>query len=196
MASSFGSQDALGASTRRAVFTDRDGTLNPDFHYLDDPERYDFLPGVTRGIQLLHEHGFVVLCVTNQSGVGRGLFTKERLEEIHRRINERLEQHGTRIDGFYYCPHRPEEGCECRKPGTLLFQRAAGEHRLDLRSSAVIGDRALDIEVGAKLGMLSAFVPERGMERIAREELRSQGAHPDIEADSFLGAVLGILSQG
>jgi D-glycero-D-manno-heptose 1,7-bisphosphate phosphatase len=181
---------------RRAVFTDRDGTLNPDFHYLSDPDRYEFLPGVVRGVQLLHEHGYLVVCVTNQSGIGRGFFTEARLAEIHRRINERLAQHHTRIDAFYHCPHRPDEGCECRKPGTLLFRRAEREHRLDLRSSAIIGDRVLDIEVGSALGMVSAFVPERGVEATSESELAERDAVPDLRAGSFLGAVLQILSLG
>jgi len=184
------------ASLHRAVFTDRDGTLNPDFHYLSEPDRYEFLPGVVRGIQLLHDHGFRVICVTNQSGVGRGFFSADRLEAIHRRINERLAREGTGIDAFYYCPHRPEEGCACRKPGTELFVRAAEEHRLDLRSSAIIGDRALDVQVGERLGMLSALVPERGLERMTEEELRRVGSYPDLRAGSFLGAVLQILTVG
>ena len=134
------SQDAGAPARRRAVFTDRDGTLNPDFHYLSEPDRYEFLPGVVEGIRLLREHGFLVICVTNQSGVGRGYFTRERLEEIHARIRDRLKPHGTEIDAFYYCPHRPEDGCRCRKPSTELFERAVAEWGIDLgvrRSSAI-----------------------------------------------------------
>ncbi|MHB8352131.1 MAG: D-glycero-alpha-D-manno-heptose-1,7-bisphosphate 7-phosphatase [Thermoplasmata archaeon] len=181
---------------RRAVFTDRDGTLNPDVHYLSDPERIEFLPGVIRGIALLREHGYLVLCVTNQSGIGRGYFTAERLEEIHRRIARRLEAEGAPLDGFYYCPHHPEDRCACRKPGVALFLQAAREHRLDLATSAIIGDRVLDMEVGRTLGMVSAFVPERGLEASAREELRARGSFPELTAGTFLGAALQILSLG
>lgn len=192
-----GGQDAPAPpGRRRAVFTDRDGTLNPDFHYLSDPDRYEFLPGVTDGIRLLHEHGFLVICVTNQSGVGRGFFTAERLEEIHRRIGQRLEAQGTHIDAFYYCPHRPEEQCACRKPGIELFERAAKEHGVDLKGSAIIGDRYLDILVGARLGLMSALVPERGMEAETNAELVTHAAHPAIRAGTFLGAVQQILGFG
>ncbi len=180
----------------RAVFTDRDGTLNPDLHYLSDPERIEFLPGVVQGISRLREHGYRVICVTNQSGIGRGYFTAARLEEVHRRIDLRLRAAGSPLDGFYYCPHRPEERCACRKPGTALFLRAAREHRLDLATSAIIGDRVLDMEVGRALGMVSAFVPERGLEARARAELRERGSFPELSAGTFLGAVLQILSLG
>ena len=188
-------QSGAGAPRRRrAVFVDRDGTLNPDFHYLSDPDRYEFLPGVVDGLQLLHRHGYLVLCVTNQSGIGRGFFTEERLREIHDRINGRLRAGGTQIDGFYYCPHRPEEQCGCRKPGTDLFVRAQEEHGLDLASSAIIGDRALDVEVGERLSIVSVLVPERGLERMTEEELRERGVAPTFRAGTFLGAVRGLLS--
>lgn len=181
---------------RRALFTDRDGTLNPDFHYLSDPDRYDFLPGVRAGLSLLHEHGYLVVCVTNQSGVGRGLFTEARLAEIHERIQQRLGETGERIDAFYHCPHRPEEGCACRKPGRALFDRAARDLGIDLRLSAIIGDRSLDIEVGRTLGMRTLLVPERGLERAVEEELRARGVRPDLYAGSFFGAALQLLSLG
>jgi histidinol-phosphate phosphatase family protein len=181
---------------RRAVFTDRDGTLNPDFHYLSDPDRYEFLPGVIEGIRRLRAHGYLVICVTNQSGVGRGFFTSERLEAIHRRIEERLEGAGTRLDAFYYCPHRPDEGCPCRKPGIELFERAARDLQIDLKSSAIVGDRFLDILVGARLGMTSTLVPERGMEREIEAELADHRAAPDLRAGTFLGAVDQLLAFG
>ncbi|HEV2316796.1 MAG TPA: HAD family hydrolase [Thermoplasmata archaeon] len=183
-------------SSRRVVFTDRDGTLNPDFHYLREPERFEFLPGVVRALQLLHEHGHRVVCVTNQSGVGRGFFSEPQLLAIHRTINERLERSATRVDAFYYCPHLPTDGCRCRKPGTELFERAARDLDIDLRSSAIIGDRVMDIEVGSALGMLSVLVPERGLEERTNAELRERGIEPDLRAESFGAAALQILSLG
>jgi histidinol-phosphate phosphatase family protein len=180
---------------RPAVFVDRDGTLNPDFHCLSDPDRYEFLPGVIQGLRLLREHGYRVICVTNQSGIGRGFFTEATLRAIHERINLRLRQGGAGIDAFYYCPHRPEDGCACRKPGTELFVRAERDHRLDLQNSAIIGDRALEMEVGTTLGLRSVFVPERGLERMMEEELRERGSRPDFRAGTFLGAALLLLGS-
>jgi histidinol-phosphate phosphatase family protein len=181
---------------RRAVFVDRDGTLNPDFHYLSDPARYEFLPGVIDGLRWFRAHGYLLFCVTNQSGIGRGYFTVETLNAIHARIDERLHQAGVGLDGYYYCPHRPEEGCECRKPGTLLFRRAAEEHGIDLRASAIIGDRSLDMEVGRTLGMTSVLVPERGLETQTEAELRAQGVQPMYRAGTFRGAAILLLGNG
>ncbi|HLY76468.1 MAG TPA: HAD-IIIA family hydrolase, partial [Thermoplasmata archaeon] len=109
---------------RRAVFVDRDGTLMPDLHYLADPEATELAQGVGDALRLFHQHDYVVLCVTNQSGVGRGLFTEETVHRIHRRLNEKLRPYRAGVDGFYYCPHLPEQKCDCRKPGTALFHRA------------------------------------------------------------------------
>jgi histidinol-phosphate phosphatase family protein len=186
----------MAPERHRVVFTDRDGTLNPDFHYLSDADRYEFLPGVIEGLRLLRAHGYRLVCVTNQSGVGRGFFTTERLETIHRRIGERLTAAGAHLDAFYYCPHRPDEGCPCRKPGTELFERAARELSLDLSGSAIIGDRALDMLVGARLGLTSVLVPERGLESETESELVRMGAFPDLRAGSFHGAAQALLALG
>jgi histidinol-phosphate phosphatase family protein len=184
------------AALRRAVFTDRDGTINPDLHYLDRAERIELYPGVARGVRRLRERGFTVVCVTNQSGIGRGLYTDADVHRIHERVNERLAGEGARVDAFYYCPHMPGAGCDCRKPNTGLFERAAREHRIDLRSSAIIGDRALDVEVGERLGLLTALVPERGLEGPIDAELAACRAIPDVRAPSFEGAVARILARG
>jgi histidinol-phosphate phosphatase family protein len=181
---------------RRAVFTDRDGTINPDLHYISRAERIELYPTVGRGIRWLRARGFAVVCVTNQSGVERGLYTAEDVDRIHRRVNELLAAEGARIDAFYYCPHRPERGCDCRKPNTELFVRAAREHRIDLGSSAIIGDHALDVEVGDRLGLLTALVPERGLESVIEDELDRRRAVPDVRAPTFEGAVARILSRG
>jgi D-glycero-D-manno-heptose 1,7-bisphosphate phosphatase len=181
---------------RRAVFVDRDGTLDPDLHYLRDAERLELFRGVGQALQLVHAHGQLVVCVTNQSGVERGYYTTEDVERIHSRVNDFLAAEGTRVDAFYYCPHAPEHGCDCRKPGTGLFVRAAAELGLDLPGSAMVGDRATDIEPGRRLGMLTALVRSRGHEAEVDAELAAHGVVPDIRSDTFLGAVLRILARG
>jgi D-glycero-D-manno-heptose 1,7-bisphosphate phosphatase len=200
MAESEGSSIPIAPPSRaalaRAVFVDRDGTLNPDLHYLADPERVELFAGVSDGIRWFHSHEFRVVCVTNQSGIERGLYTDADVAGVHRRINERLAQAGTTIDAFYYCPHAPERGCACRKPGTLLFERARDELRLDLAASAIIGDRLLDVEVGHRLGMLTALVPERGREVDPVDEIDRSGTVPEIWAESFTGAAARVLARG
>ena len=182
---------------RRALFVDRDGTINPDLKYLKEADRVELNHGVAEGLSLARAHGFRILCVTNQSGVERGFYTREEVEEIHRRLNERLAaRHAPPIDAFYYCPHAPESDCDCRKPRTGLFERARAEWNIDLASSAVIGDRALDVEAGRALGLLTAVVLPKGHERRVREELREHGAEADIESLSFESAVCRILARG
>ncbi len=181
---------------RRALFTDRDGTLNPDLHYLKEAERLELFRGVARGVALARRHGFVVVCVTNQSGVERGLYTREDVERIHRRVNEILRVQGTEVDAFYYCPHAPERGCACRKPGTLLFEEAAKDWNLEISSSAIVGDRRLDIEAGRRLGLLTALVPGRSRAAESRAEFSDGAPRPEIVAESFEVAVDRILARG
>lgn len=181
---------------RRAVFVDRDGTLNPDLRYLADASRLEVYEGVAEGIRLLRAHGYLVVCATNQSGVERGYYTEEDIGRIHDRLNAILAPAGAWVDAFYYCPHAPEAGCRCRKPGTGMFERAAADLALDLPSSAVVGDRSLDIEAGQKLGLLTALVPSRGHEAEARRELADLHLVADLEAPSFRAAAHRILLRG
>jgi D-glycero-D-manno-heptose 1,7-bisphosphate phosphatase len=185
-----------GGGLRRAVFVDRDGTLNPDLHYLKEAERLEVFQGVGDGIRWLRQHGYLVVCVTNQSGVERGFYTDEDVHRIHRRLNEILRPRGAAVDAFYYCPHAPETGCACRKPGVRLFREAAEEWNIDLAGSAIVGDRALDIEAGARLGLLTAVVPHHGGSAGLRRELEAARVTPDLWAPSFAGAAARILTRG
>ncbi len=190
-----GSGDAA-TPHRRAIFVDRDGTLIPDLRYLDDAERVEVFRGVAEGIRWLRAHGYLIVCVTNQSGVERGFYSVDDVERIHRRLNERLEAGGARIDAFYYCPHAPETGCPCRKPGTLLFERARDDWGIGFAASAIIGDRALDVIAGERLGLLTAVVMSPGHVDEVERELTEQRAEPDLKALSFLGATRRILGRG
>lgn len=181
---------------RRAVFVDRDGTLNVDTHYLPGPEKVELHAGVSRGVALLRSHDFLVVVVTNQSGIARGFYTRQAVEEIHRRIQDLLASAGTRVDAFYYCPHAPQDGCACRKPGTALFAQAARDLGIDLPSSAIIGDRMLDVDAGAKLGLTTVYVPEPGALERYPEERRRARTEADILAPSFLSGCLRILARG
>lgn len=181
---------------RRAVFIDRDGTINPDLRYLADAERLEVFQGVGESIRLLRAHGYAVVCVTNQSGIERGLYTVGDVERIHRRLQEILARDGTQVDAFYYCPHAPERGCRCRKPGTELFERAAVDLHLRLPWCAMIGDRGLDAEAGRRLGMRTVLVPPPGLEAELRRALRTPEEQPDHIAISMRAAVAYLLSPG
>ncbi len=186
----------LARPRRRALFVDRDGTLNPDLHYLKDAERLELYRGVGRALALAHDCGWAVVCVTNQSGVERGFYTEADVARIHARLNDRLARSGGRIDAFYHCPHAPEHGCRCRKPGTELFERAATDLELDLPTSAILGDRVLDAEAGRRLGMRTALVRWPGHDAEVAAEFRARGIVPDVRADSVEGAVRRLLALG
>jgi histidinol-phosphate phosphatase family protein len=181
---------------RRAVFVDRDGTLNPDLHYLSEAARVEVFHGVGEGIRLLRAHGYLVVCVTNQSGVERGFYTDQDVEAIHDRIRVLLAKEGATIDRFYYCPHAPETNCKCRKPGTELFERAQRDLGIGFADSAIIGDRSLDIEAGERLGLLTGLVPAPGHSAEVAQELRERHSVPDWVAPSFRAAALHILHRG
>ena len=143
----------------KAVFVDRDGTINRDVSYCSHPEDFELLPTVNEGIRLLNEHGFKVVVVTNQSGIARGYFTEEMLTRIHQKMRDDLAKDGASVDAIYYCPHHPDAGCECRKPNTGLFHQAAAELQIDLASSYIIGDKLLDIAAAKGLNCKIVLVP-------------------------------------
>ena len=149
----------------RAVFLDRDGTINVEKHYLHKIEDFEFIPGAPEAIKKLKDAGFLVIVVSNQAGVARGFFDEQAVETLHRHLQSELAALGTAIDAFYFCPHHPEEGvgryriaCDCRKgePGMLL--QAAREHNIDLHASFMIGDKLADIEAGERAGCQSILV--------------------------------------
>ena len=139
---------------RPAVFLDRDGTLVHDPGFLRDPSAVRLLPGAAEAVARLNLAGLVVVVVTNQSGIAQGFITPDEYAAVEERVAELFGALGARIDGTYHCPHYPSVGgpCECRKPGTLLYRRAAEERRLDLRASWGVGDRLSDLEPLRSLG--------------------------------------------
>ncbi|KIH75776.1 D-alpha,beta-D-heptose 1,7-bisphosphate phosphatase [Geoalkalibacter ferrihydriticus] len=150
---------------RRAVFLDRDGTINVEKDYLFRPEDFEFIPGAPEAIARLKQAGFLVIVVTNQSGVARGYFSVDEVRALHDFLQKELAPFGAAVDAFYLCPHHPEQGvgsyksdCDCRKgrPGMLL--RAAAEHAIDLRRSFMVGDKVADVEAGRRAGCRSLLV--------------------------------------
>jgi histidinol-phosphate phosphatase family protein len=141
-----------------AVFIDRDGTIIKEKSYISDPEQVEILPNSVSALKLLTENGFKLFVVTNQSGVGRGFFSLEELHAVHDRLSSLLEAAGTAVNKIYFCPHRPDEGCECRKPKPGMVMRAKNEFDIDLTRSYMIGDRSEDIELGAAAGLKAVLV--------------------------------------
>jgi histidinol-phosphate phosphatase family protein len=146
---------------RGAAFLDRDGTLVVDQHYLARAGQMRLVAGATDAVRRLNDAGVPVIVVTNQSGIARGLLTPAQYEQTRSRLETLVAANGARITATYHCPHFPEVSgpCECRKPGTLLYRRAAREHDLDLRRSLYAGDRMRDVIPGQRLGGLAVLVP-------------------------------------
>jgi D-glycero-D-manno-heptose 1,7-bisphosphate phosphatase len=130
-----------------AVFLDRDGTVMEDAHYIKAPEQVRLLPGAARAVKRLNEAEIPVIIVTNQSGIGRGLFTVEEYEAVRAYFESLLRDEGAHIDASYYCPHLPDKPLigNCRKPGTLMFEKAISDFKLDPANVAYVGDRWRDV---------------------------------------------------
>ncbi len=153
------------AALRRAVFLDRDGTINVEKEYLIDPLDFEFIPGAPEALKSFQDAGFLLVIVSNQSGVARGYFTESQVNELHQYMEKRLEPFGVTLDGIYYCPHHPEYGqgeylsdCDCRKgkPGMLL--KAATKLQIDLSQSFMVGDKIADIQAGHAAGCKTYLV--------------------------------------
>ncbi|NOY82689.1 MAG: HAD family hydrolase [Kiritimatiellaeota bacterium] len=144
--------------SRKAVFLDRDGTLVADRGYLADPEGIELLPGVAEGLAALLKAGFLLVVVTNQSGVGRGMFPMTAVEAQHQRLKQLLTDQHVELAGIEVCPHCPEDHCDCRKPAPGMLLRAARRLHLDLDSSFLVGDKCSDIQAGAAVGCRGVLV--------------------------------------
>ncbi|MCL0080153.1 D-glycero-beta-D-manno-heptose 1,7-bisphosphate 7-phosphatase [Dehalococcoidia bacterium] len=174
---------------KRAVFLDRDGTIARDVHYCRRVEDFELLPTVPEAIRLLNTNSLKVVVITNQSGITRGYFTEEILAQIHDKMKQELAKDGAWVDAIYYCPHHPDDGCECRKPKTGLFLQAARELDIDLSRSFVVGDVQMDIDAGRALGSKTVLVttgPQGG--NIIVDP-------PDYTAGSLLEAAKWILKE-
>ena len=134
----------------KACFLDRDGTINVEVSYLHEPEKLILEKNVPQALKLLQDNNFKLIVITNQAGVARGMYEEKDITAVHKKMDELLAQYGVKIDAYYYCMHHPDFNgkCGCRKPGTLLFQKAAEDFNLDLEKSFMVGDRLSDIEAG------------------------------------------------
>ena len=145
---------------RRAVFLDRDGTLIEEGIYLSDPDRVVLLPGTAAALSDLRDAGFMLVVVTNQSGIARGLFSEDDYHAVAQRLDDVLAEAGSPVDATMYCPHHPDFGpaCECRKPATGMYRQAAAELGLDLADSYYVGDRVRDVAPARELGGVGVLV--------------------------------------
>jgi D-glycero-D-manno-heptose 1,7-bisphosphate phosphatase len=144
--------------SRRFVILDRDGTINVEVDYVLDSSQIEMIPGAIEALRELQALGLGMVVVTNQSPIGRGLLTWERLDEIHERLRALLREGGVELDGIYVCPHEPADGCGCRKPEPGTALRAAEEHGFDLTEAFVVGDHVADMQMGRRVRATTILV--------------------------------------
>jgi len=185
---------AVGGVDRAALFVDRDGTLVREVGYLDDPGRLELLPGVAAALREARAAGHPVVVVSNQSGVGRGYFPLARAHATMAELRRRLRAEGVELDAIYLCPHAPDEGCACRKPGIALLRRAADDLRLDLTRSVMVGDKRIDSATGQAAGGAGVLV-RTGYGR-EQEGDGAAGPAPDRVFDDLTAAVAWFLARG
>lgn len=166
------------------IFLDRDGTIIVDKVYLNNPEEVEFINGVIDGLQKLVQRGFKLVIVTNQSGIARGIVQIENLHAIHKKIIDVLKPHGVEIFKIYYCPHLPEDNCNCRKPKTGMVEEIKA--LIDIKKSFVIGDKDTDVYFGKNLGIKTVLLT-RDKNNIPLET--------DFVAENFNEAVEIVIKQ-
>ena len=171
------------------IFLDRDGTTNRDTGYIKSVDELQIFPGAVEAVARLKQAGARVVMITNQSGVGRGLFSIETLGAVHARLRAVFEAGGAPFDGLYYCPHHPDDGCACRKPGTVMVERAVADLGLDLSRAYVVGDQRRDIDLARRIGAKGILVTTGPTSTQALEEMRQEGAAPDYVANDLGQAV-------
>lgn len=178
---------------RRAVFIDRDGTLVEEVHYLHRPEDVLVVKGVPAALKKLKRAGFLLFIITNQAGIGRGYYTEADMQRVHRYLLGALGKDGAAVDGVYFCPHHPDDRCNCRKPSPKFLFDAAAQFDIRLANSFMIGDRIGDLEAGRRAGTRSILVRTG----YGEEELKMAGHNlpADHIAKDFPAAVNWILKQ-
>lgn len=140
----------------RAVFLDRDGTLNEDDGYVYKTKHFKILDNVIKGLKLLKD--FRLFIITNQSGIGRGYYTEEDMHAFNKKLNEEFKKEGINIEKIFFCPHHPEAKCDCRKPSIRFIKQAEKEFDININESFVIGDHPHDVEMGGKAGCKTIYL--------------------------------------
>jgi len=156
------------------VLVDRDGTLIERVDYLSDPNQVKLFPGTIPSLRTFAKLGLRVAVITNQSGIGRGLYSDSDMNAVNDRMLALFQAEGVGVDGIFYCPHTPDEHCSCRKPGTGLAQNAADQLGFDVEHTVVIGDNISDIEMGWQIGVPSILV-QTGLGNEFKDQVKLAG---------------------
>jgi D-glycero-D-manno-heptose 1,7-bisphosphate phosphatase len=172
---------------RPAAFIDRDGTLIEEVNFLSRVDDLRVFSYTSEALRILKGRGFHIVVVTNQSGIGREIYTEGDMNSIHEAMQQELDG---AIDAFYFCPHLPDAGCECRKPGLGMLRYAERDLEIDLQASWMIGDKRIDVETGKNAGIGSALV----LTGYGSQHVEEIANPPDVIGDDLLDAVIKIVN--
>jgi len=178
----------MSKQSRPAIFVDRDGTLIQEVDHLSHVDDLCLYSYTREAVMMLKDRGYLVIVVTNQSGIGRSYFDRAAMSSIHDRIQVDLDG---AIDGFYFCPHLPDAGCSCRKPNTGMIDAARADFNIDMEGSWMIGDKSLDILTGVNAGIRSALV----LTGYGKEQQEDALGHADLIENDLLCAVRTIIGS-
>jgi len=183
-------------SPEPVVFLDRDGVINRDSpEYIKSLDEFDFLPRSLSAIQKLTKSGIKTIIITNQSAVNRGLISRKTLETIHGAMTTEIRARGGRIEDIFFCPHTPQEGCDCRKPAPGMIHKARLKHAIDLSFTGMVGDSAKDIACARRAQVRYAVLVKTGNFAKAQQELRDLKLKPDRVALDLYAAVEWMIGQ-
>lgn len=175
--------------SKKVIFLDRDGVINKDSpFYIKSWAEFEFLPGSLEAIRALTLNGFEIIIITNQSAINRKIISQGQLEYMHAQLNKAVESNGGKIRDIFFCPHTPEEGCNCRKPKPGLIYRARHRYQIDLAHSAMVGDSAKDVVCAKNAGCKYAVLVKTGNGMEAEKTLTEKAIYPDFVAQDLLDA--------
>lgn len=180
----------------KAVFLDRDGTINEDQEYIYRPEDFVFLPGAVEGLRILQECDFKLIIITNQSGIARGIYREEDFLFLNEWMLKLLKQKGITIDRVYFCPHLPDakiakyrKRCNCRKPRTGLYMQAAADYHIDFSQSYAIGDRLRDCAICENTGCQGYLIGNKENMKIIDDVKSGMISHISYADDLLCSAI-------
>ncbi|MBN1627855.1 MAG: HAD family hydrolase [Deltaproteobacteria bacterium] len=187
-------------SKKPAVFIDRDGTVNEQMGYINHPDRFIILPGVAEAFRILNKNGFLAIIVSNQSGVARGYFPFELVDDIHALMRGYLKKEDAAVDGIYFCPHHPRGAvpeysvdCDCRKPKTGLIKKACEQFDIDMSRSYMVGDHYTDMELADRAALKGILVKTGYGRGVMEYNLPKMTFKPSYIAEDLLDAVKWIM---
>lgn len=145
---------------QKLLFLDRDGTIIVDKNYMHDPNEIEFLPGVIQALQSFISDGYKIYVITNQSGIGRGYFKEEDMHKVHHKMDELLDKDDIKIEEYLFCPHAPEDNCDCRKPSPKLINQVLEKYQYESNLCYMVGDKKSDVDAGLNAGIKGILLKE------------------------------------